>query len=176
MSRLSPVSPVVPGAIREGGAQNASLAALVARLRAAPPLPPLAAAGEEGGPLARARKEEGLAAFLHRAAEEAARALAAPDPDLDHERAEVAAAQAAEARGVWNPLPEAALRAMLAGLLAAARLRPAPPPEAPQTPAEAGPAPAGPPTGETPTGFSGRQRANAGAAAARRTTYRQCPD
>ena len=39
------------------------------------------------------------AAFYRRAAEEAMAALAEPDPDLAHERREVAAALAAEARG-----------------------------------------------------------------------------
>jgi hypothetical protein len=54
--------------------------------------------------------------LLARAGEDAAAALAAPDPDLAHERAEVAAAQAAEARGEYGrPQPEADNRAALAG-------------------------------------------------------------
>lgn len=65
------------------------------------------------------------AAFLARAAEDAAAALAAPDPGLAHERAEIAAAQAAEARGEYGrPKPEADHRAALAGFLAAGRQRP----------------------------------------------------
>ncbi|MDI3309036.1 MAG: hypothetical protein QJR07_18300, partial [Acetobacteraceae bacterium] len=55
----------------------------------------------------------------------AAAALAAPDPDLAHERAEVAAAQAAEARGDHGrPRPEVDHRAALAGFLAAGLQRP----------------------------------------------------
>lgn len=65
------------------------------------------------------------AGFLLRAAEDAAAVLAAPDPDLDRERAEVTAARAAEARGEYgHPLPEADHRAALAELRAAALLRP----------------------------------------------------
>ncbi|MBX6747557.1 MAG: hypothetical protein IRY87_36465, partial [Acetobacteraceae bacterium] len=69
--------------------------------------------------------ERARAAFLARAAEDAAAALAVPDPDLAHERAEIAAAQAAEARGEYGrPKPEADHRAALAGFLAAGRQRP----------------------------------------------------
>lgn len=112
-----------------------SLAALIARVREAPPLPPYAEPNGEEGTVARTRKEEGggdgreqqrdHAAFLARAAEDAAAALAASDPDPDRERAEVAAAQAAEARGEYGrPKPETDHRAMLAGFLAAGLQRP----------------------------------------------------
>jgi hypothetical protein len=64
------------------------------------------------------------AALLH-AARQAAEALATPDADLDHERAEIAAALAAEARGGFGqPMSDADHRAALAGLSAAALQRP----------------------------------------------------
>jgi hypothetical protein len=58
-------------------------------------------------------------------AADAEAALAAPDPDLARERAETAAARAAEARGDFGrPAPEADHRAALDGLLAAGLQRP----------------------------------------------------
>ena len=132
-SRVSPVSPVVPGGNERGEPKTRSLTPLIARLRAAAPLPLFPEADGGEGVIPRTRKEEGggdgrgqqRAAFLARAAEDAAAVLAVPDPDLAHERAEIAAAQAAEARGEYGrPKPEADHRAALAGFLAAGRQRP----------------------------------------------------
>jgi hypothetical protein len=68
---------------------------------------------------------ESTAAFLLRAAGQAAAVLAVPDPDLAAERAGTALAQAAEARGEFGrPRPEAEHRAALAGLLAAGLQQP----------------------------------------------------
>ena len=65
------------------------------------------------------------AAALLRAARDGAEALATPDPDLAREREEVAAAQAAEARGLYGePLSPLEHRAVLAGYRAAALQRP----------------------------------------------------
>ena len=65
------------------------------------------------------------AAALLRTAEETAAVLAAPDPDLAHERAEISAALAAEARGDFGrPVAEGRHRAALAGFLAAGLQRP----------------------------------------------------
>lgn len=60
-----------------------------------------------------------------RAVARAAEALAAPDPELDHERREIAAARAAEAAGAYGaPLSPEQHRTALAGLLGAARSMP----------------------------------------------------
>jgi len=65
------------------------------------------------------------AAFLARAAAEAAEALATPDPDLDDERAGLAAARAAEAHGLHGaPLPEPEHGGAVAALLAVSAQRP----------------------------------------------------
>jgi len=64
-------------------------------------------------------------AFLARVAVEAAEALATPDPDLDDERAGVATACAAEARGLHGaPLPEPEHGGTQAALLAVSAQRP----------------------------------------------------
>jgi hypothetical protein len=69
---------------------------------------------------------ERRAAFLARAAADAAEALAAPDPDLAAERAEVGDALAAEARGEHGaPPPAEDHQRHLAGLLDTSRQRPA---------------------------------------------------
>ena len=65
------------------------------------------------------------AAFLARAVADAAEALATPDPDLDEERAGVAAARAAEAHGLYGaPVPEPEHGGAVAALLAVSAQRP----------------------------------------------------
>ncbi len=94
-----------------------------ARLRRLPPVskPDSAAAAPAAG-----RDTATTAAVLMGFAYEAAAALADPNPDLAHERAETAAALAAEARGDfgWLPMPELEHRAALTGFLAAGLQRP----------------------------------------------------
>jgi hypothetical protein len=65
-----------------------------------------------------------LAARLARLAEAGAEALAAPDADLDLERAVIAEVRAAEGAGELPVKPEAAHRRHLAGLLRSALMRP----------------------------------------------------
>jgi hypothetical protein len=81
-------------------------------------LDPVAVAEREGA----AAKVAARAAALARAADDAADALAAPDPDLAHERQVIAEALAAEA--ATPPLPEPQHRAAVDAHLAVAMQRP----------------------------------------------------
>src|SRR5690349_3494912 len=93
------------------------------RMRAAepPPADVLAGLRQHREAVAALLTERRRAAFLARAAAEAAEALAVSDPDLAHERPEIAAAQAAKARGEnGRVLGEEDHRRHLAGLLGSA--------------------------------------------------------
>lgn len=96
------------------------------RMPAAPPPRPNGAIGANGIAVDHAKEaERQRAAFYRLVMAEAAEALAAPDPELDHERAEVDAALAAEARGdMGQPLPAADHQRYLAALRGSALQRP----------------------------------------------------
>ena len=109
------------------GVQLALDAAGAVRMRATVPPPPALVADlrQHREAVAALLVERQRAAFYLRAMAEAAEALAAPDPDLDHERAEVADTLAAEARGdVVEPLPAEDHQRHLAALRGSAMQRP----------------------------------------------------
>ena len=102
-------------------------AAGAVQMRATVPPPPAVVADlrQHREAVAALLAERQRAAFYLRAMAEAAEALATPDPDLDHERAEVGAAQAAEARGEHGaPLPAGDHQRYLATLRGSAMQRP----------------------------------------------------